>query len=270
MLSCMRVYARRPGLPGSRLVAGTVARRWSRAKARARSMARVCSHVRESWNPRAAAWSCRTRGTGIPGPRHDATAKGDCGCGGAEAVRWVPAQEAAQRPDGRGSPRVGYRGFIGGAGSRGKRKVRQRRRSPRARWRGGCDAVVGQRRWVEAVQGAQLRRCRRSGAGLAELRRRWPSPPRAAPSPPLLLVQRRWEGEAGRLGFGSAARALIPGARFWERLRPGVLDGRAGTRGGIAAARASRACAAVKARWKRGRGRLRSPVAKRDGARAGG
>jgi hypothetical protein len=51
-------------------------------------------------------------------------------------------------------------------------------------------------------------------------------------------VQRRWEGEAGRLGFGSAARALIPGARFWERLRPGVLDGRAGTRGGIAAAAA--------------------------------
>jgi hypothetical protein len=96
----------------------------------------------------------------------------------------------------------------------------------------GCDAVAGRRRWVKVVQGAQLHRCRCSGAGLAELRRRWPSPPRVAPSPPLLLVRWRREGEAGRLGFGGAARALIPGAR--------------------------------------GRGRLRSPVAKRDDAWAGG
>jgi hypothetical protein len=102
------------------------------------------------------------------------------------------------------------------------------------------------------MQGAQLRWCHRSGTGLAELRRRWPSPPRAAPSPPLLLVRRRREGEAGRLGFGGAAGALIPGARVWERLRPAVLDGRARTRGGIAVARASQARVAVKARWKRG------------------
>jgi hypothetical protein len=37
-------------------------------------MARVCSHACESWRSRAAAWSCRARGTGIPGPWHDAVA----------------------------------------------------------------------------------------------------------------------------------------------------------------------------------------------------
>jgi hypothetical protein len=33
-----------------------------------------CTHARESWFPRAAAWPCRARGTGIPGPRHNAAA----------------------------------------------------------------------------------------------------------------------------------------------------------------------------------------------------
>jgi hypothetical protein len=37
--------------------------------------ARVCTHARGSWLPRAAVWPCRARGTGIMGPRHDAAAK---------------------------------------------------------------------------------------------------------------------------------------------------------------------------------------------------
>jgi hypothetical protein len=208
------------------------------------------------------------RGVAVPCARHRHSGPA-ARCGGegrrrlrgAEAARRVPAQEAAWRPDGRGSPRVGYRGFISGAGGRGERKGEVAAALTEGSLVRGCDAVAGRRRWVDAGQGTQLHRCRRSGAGLAELRWRRPSPPRAArrpppphaaPSPPLLLVRRRRKREAGRLGFGGAARALIPGARVWERLRPGVLDGRAGTRGGIVVARASRARAAVKARWKRG------------------
>jgi hypothetical protein len=107
------------------------------------------------------------------------------------------------------------------------------------------------------VQDGRLHRGRRSGAGAVKLR--------GGGGLLLLLallllllalppVRRRRERKAGRQGFRGAARTLIPGARAWEWLRPGVLDGRAGTCGGIAAARASRARAAVKARWKGGAG----------------
>jgi hypothetical protein len=43
-------------------------------------VAQVRTHACRSWLPRAAAWSSRARGTGIPGPRHDVAAKGDGGC----------------------------------------------------------------------------------------------------------------------------------------------------------------------------------------------
>jgi hypothetical protein len=116
----------------------------------------------------------------------------------------------------------------------------------------GRDAVAGWCRWVGAVQGAQVRRCRRTGAGVAELRRRRPSPPCAAhrppppctapPPPSLPLTGAASAGkEKGRrrLGFRAAAVGFLwgsPSVREW--LRPGALDGRVGTRGGIAAATA--------------------------------
>jgi hypothetical protein len=83
-------------------------------------------HARGSWLPRAAAWPCRARGTGIPGPRHDAAAKGD-GLRWRKAARQVPAQER-HRGRGIGGPKVYYRGVIGITGS--TRETGQWRRSP--------------------------------------------------------------------------------------------------------------------------------------------
>jgi hypothetical protein len=80
--------------------------------------ARVRTHARGSWLPRATAWPCRARGTGIPGPRHDATAVRRQRQRGKTAARRAPAQEVAQRPDGeREYPRAGYGRVIGIAGS---------------------------------------------------------------------------------------------------------------------------------------------------------
>jgi hypothetical protein len=66
---------------------------------------------------------------------------------------------------------------------------------------------------------------RGAGSVMALRRQRRRPPPRVAPGPPPLLslpLVRRWrKGKVERLGFGGAARALIPGARVWERLRPG-------------------------------------------------
>jgi hypothetical protein len=56
-------------------------RRRGEAGARLGLTARLRMHAHGSWVPRAAAWPCRARGTGIPGPRHDAAAEGDDGCG---------------------------------------------------------------------------------------------------------------------------------------------------------------------------------------------
>jgi hypothetical protein len=71
------------------------------AKAQAWLTARVCTHVLESWHPRAAAWSCHASDTDIPGPQHDAAAEGRRRLRGGRAVRRAPATRAARRP-GRG------------------------------------------------------------------------------------------------------------------------------------------------------------------------
>jgi hypothetical protein len=110
----------------------------------------------------------------------------DGGCGVQRQGDGFLHEKAARRPDGR-SPRVGYRGFIGGArhhaGSRGGGRERAAAALTGGSLARRCDAVAGRRRWVEAVQDAQLHRRRRSSAGLVKLRRRCPPPPRT----PLLL-----------------------------------------------------------------------------------
>jgi hypothetical protein len=62
-------------------------------------VARVHTHARGTWRPRAAAWPCRARGTGIPGPRHDAAAKGDGECGSLGGATGS-CTRVAPRPDG--------------------------------------------------------------------------------------------------------------------------------------------------------------------------
>jgi hypothetical protein len=62
-----------------------------RAAARLGFAVQVRTHARGFWSSRAAAWPCRARGIGIPGPRHDATARGDGVCGGMVAARRAPA-----------------------------------------------------------------------------------------------------------------------------------------------------------------------------------
>jgi hypothetical protein len=106
--------------------------------------------------------------------------------------------------------------------------------------------VAGWCRWVGAVQGAWLRRCHRSGAGLVEVLRRGGGVPLLAVLLlllflPLLLF---WCGDGARRKATGVARVsrlrlglLIRGARAGVRLRPGNLGVRAGTRGGIAAVR---------------------------------
>jgi hypothetical protein len=100
-----------------------VARAW-RGWARSGLAARVRTHARGFWFSRTAAWPCRARGTGIPGPRHDAAAKGDGSYGarrrrdGLLHTRWHGGRK------GRVVLWLGYGGFIGGArhhaGSTGK------------------------------------------------------------------------------------------------------------------------------------------------------
>jgi hypothetical protein len=235
--------------------------------------AQVRTHARGSWRPRAAVWPCRARGTGIPSPRHDAAAEGDGGCGeDGGAMRLLHKRRHGGRK-GEGVLRLGYGWFIGITGSSGGREGAAVVKLTDGAEEGGARGSGEVRPAGRSRAGCAAASVSSFGAGSVKMlrRRRWRPPPRAL----LLLLLLSWcggggKGKAGRLGFGGAARALIPDARVWERLRPGVLDGRAGTRGGIAAARASRARAAVKARWKGGRRRLRSRVAKQYGARASG
>jgi hypothetical protein len=121
------------------------------------------------------------------------------------------------------------------AGSRGKRREGwRRRRSPAGLEQRVLGAAVRRSRWVDAVQGEQQHRRRRSGRRLGEDAPAWRRrpPPRALLLLLLLSLTLRCGGGErerglGWLGFRSAAGLLCAA--------PGLLGVRAGTRGGITA-----------------------------------
>jgi hypothetical protein len=78
---------------------------------------RVRTHVCVFCLPRAAACPCRARGTGIPGPRHDAAAKGDDSCRLDEQRDGLRHKSGMKAERGKGDPRAGYEGIIGIIGS---------------------------------------------------------------------------------------------------------------------------------------------------------
>jgi hypothetical protein len=81
--------------------------------------ARVRTHARGSWRSRAAAWPCRARGTGIPGPWHDAAAvRRRWQWGRRRRVRLLHKSGTKAK---RGEVVLGleYGGFFGNAGSKG-------------------------------------------------------------------------------------------------------------------------------------------------------
>jgi hypothetical protein len=147
---------------------------------------------------------------------------------------------------GRGVLRLATDGSSAAHGSRrqqGKEKGRRQRCSPAGLKGKGLDAVAGRCRWVGAVQGAWQRRGRRTG------RRPGEAPGRGGGVLLLLLVLTssfssslcgggERETGASRVWGEAASGFLCGGPRVRGWLRPGVLDGRAGTRGGIAAAAA--------------------------------
>jgi hypothetical protein len=105
-VGCARVCLRRPVLPGSWLVTGEVAWRQFKAKARAWLTASVCTHARESWHPRPAAWPCHV---GVPASRSCGTTRrwrGDGGCGEAERRDGLLQQGRHEGRDRAGGPRA--------------------------------------------------------------------------------------------------------------------------------------------------------------------
>jgi hypothetical protein len=90
------------------------------------------------------------------------------------------------------------------------------------------------------VQGARLRRCRRTGAGAVMLWVASVSSSLSSSPPPPLSGAATAEGKQGRgwLGFRAAAvGVVIHGAGVRVRLRPRLFGVHAGTRGGIAVRR---------------------------------
>jgi hypothetical protein len=96
-----------------------------------------------------AVWLCHAWGTGISGTRHDAAAEGATAAVGLTSGTTAPAQKVARVPDGRGGPRAGYRGFIGGPWLTPAARDRERRDTVAAltggllaedltRWRAGA------------------------------------------------------------------------------------------------------------------------------------
>jgi hypothetical protein len=74
---------------------------------------RVCTHARGSWLPRAAAWSSRAQGTGIPGPRHNTAAEGDGDCGVRCGAMGPCTKSGTVAGWGEGVLRLGQRRFVG-------------------------------------------------------------------------------------------------------------------------------------------------------------
>jgi hypothetical protein len=119
-----------------------------------------------SWPPRAAALPCRVRGTGILGPRHDAAAEGDGGCGMSWGTMGPCIKSGTAAGWEKGGPKAGYRGIIGGPWL--TPAARDREMAHRGLAGGRPDAVASRCRWVRAVQGAPPRRSRRTGAGMVK------------------------------------------------------------------------------------------------------
>jgi hypothetical protein len=101
------------------------------AKAAARLGLGVRTHARGLWFSRAAAWPCRARGTGDPGPRHDAAARGGDGGGGKGSRRdGLLQRTTARRPEGREFLRPLQRVHRLGRQQRGREEVRRPWRLP--------------------------------------------------------------------------------------------------------------------------------------------
>jgi hypothetical protein len=155
----------------------------------ARAWLWVRAHARGAWLPRAAAWPCRARGTGIPGPRHDAAAGKATAVAGACSGATGSCKRSGTAA---GGERETLR-FLQRAHRLG-RQQRGRKRAAAVVLTGGAEgeragAVAGRGRRVVAVQEEPQRRWSRSGRRLGEgpVRRRW-SRPRAPPRAALLLL----------------------------------------------------------------------------------
>jgi hypothetical protein len=177
----------------------------------------VRTHAHESWHPRAAAWPCRARGTGISGPRHDAAAKGR-----RRLAVWMSGAigsytRAAQS-------RMGEWGIL-----RLAKEVSSAAHG--SRWQQGIEGAVvaltgglageGLARWQAGAGGSGLCRVRGCVDVVVRAQARWRCSGVAASSPssrcsfsssPLLFssfgVATAERGKAaGRLGFAAAAGA---------------------------------------------------------------
>jgi hypothetical protein len=104
-------------------------RSWGQGSGHGLCVREVRAHARGFWFSRAAAWPCRARSTGGPGPRHDAAARGDGGSGGISGASGSCKKKWQGGRRDRG-PYGFYRGLIGGskalAGSTGEKKGQRR------------------------------------------------------------------------------------------------------------------------------------------------
>jgi hypothetical protein len=156
---------------------------------------RARTHARGSWRSRAAAWPCHARGTGIPGPRHDAAVVGDGGSGVRRRRVGFLHKETARRPEGREVLRVTTEGSSAAHGSRRQQRGREgsgggdphRGAEGRRAWCGGGSKPVGRGRAGRAAALVSSIGRRRGEApavssvassSLGSGWRRWP-PPRA-------------------------------------------------------------------------------------------
>jgi hypothetical protein len=104
----------------------------------------VRTHARGAWLPRAAVWPCRARGTGIPGPRHDAAAGGRRRLRGAKQRVGLLQEQTARRPEGREVLRVSTEGSSAAQGSR-RQQGKEKGGGSSAHRRGWSRGCSGQR-----------------------------------------------------------------------------------------------------------------------------
>jgi hypothetical protein len=221
--------------------AGTRAwRGWASSSAWARSGA--CTHARGAWLPRTAARPCRARGTGAPGPRHDAAARGDGGSGGMSGASGSCKKKwhGGRRDRGILRPTT-----VGSSAARGTR---------RQQWGENKAAVVVLTGGAEeggtwgCGEARQVGCCRagRSAASMSSYGRRLGVvlgllrgsggvggvvPELSSSSSPRAVAAGRRRGAGARVS-AAAVGVLWGGPRARGRRQRGLLGVRAGTRGG--------------------------------------